>query len=78
MSEPQAGQAASSRSGEPGPGVAEETPVPLVGTVPFMRIRSVPASTDPQEEPPLRRAIRAGLLDAGVRGQAVAVLWARS
>jgi uncharacterized protein len=55
----------------------EETPVPLVGAVPFMRIRSIPASADPREEPPLRRAIRAGLLDAGVRGESVAVLWAR-
>lgn len=58
-------------------GGMEETPVPLVGSVPFMRIRSIPASADPQEEPPLRRAIRAGLLDAGVRGESVAVLWTR-
>jgi hypothetical protein len=42
-----------------------------------MRIRSVPVSADPREEPPVRRAIRAGLLDAGVRGESVAVLWAR-
>lgn len=55
----------------------EETPVALVGAVPFMRIRSVPASADTREEPPLRRAIRAGLLDAGVRGQPVAALWTR-
>lgn len=61
----------------PEPGAAEDTPVALVSAVPFMRIRSVPASTDSQEEPPLRRAIQAGLLDAGVRGEAVAVLWAR-
>ncbi len=58
-------------------GGIEETPVPLVGSVPFMRIRSIPASADPQEEPPLRRAIRAGLLDAGVRGESVAALWTR-
>ena len=58
-------------------GGIEETPVPLVGSVPFMRIRSIPASANPQEEPPLRRAIRAGLLDAGVRGESVAVLWTR-
>jgi hypothetical protein len=43
-----------------------------------MRIRSVPASADPQQEPPLRRAIRAGLLDACVRGETVGVLWTRS
>jgi uncharacterized protein len=55
----------------------EETPVPLVCAVPFMRIRSVPASLDASEEPPVRRAIRAGLLDAGVRGEPVATLWTR-
>lgn len=78
MSEPAAGRAASARSDAPGPGATKETPVALVSAVPFMRIRSVPANANPQEEPPLRRAIRAGLLDAGVRGEAVAVLWARS
>jgi uncharacterized protein len=55
----------------------EETPVPLADAVPFMSIRSIPASMDPREEPPIRRALRAGLLDAGVQGQSVAVLWMR-
>jgi uncharacterized protein len=61
--------------------VIDETPAGLVCGVPFMRIRSTPTSAKPEEESPLesplRRAIRAGLLDAGVRGQPVAALWTR-
>ena len=52
-------------------------PLALVSAVPFMRILSTPANIDPRQEPPTRRALRAGLLDAGVQGQSVAVLWAR-
>jgi uncharacterized protein len=57
--------------------VTEETPAGLVCGVPFMRIRSTPTNAKPEEESPLRRAIRAGLLDAGVRGEPVAALWTR-
>src|SRR5580704_4297193 len=78
MSEQTLRPAASGQSLAQGPDVIEETPVALVSAVPFMRIRSTQASASPEEEPPVRRAIRAGLLDAGVRGQPVAALWTRA
>ena len=44
----------------------------------FTRVLTSPAMPESDEQSPLRRAILAGLLDAGVRGQAVATLWVRS
>ena len=45
-------------------------------SLPFARVLTSPGGQDPQEQPPLRRAILAGL-DAGVRGSRVASLWIR-
>ncbi len=46
-------------------------------SLPFTRVLTSPASPDRQEQPPLRRAILAGLLDLGVRGAPAASLWIR-
>lgn len=46
-------------------------------SMPFTRVLSSPHSSDEAEQSPLRRAILAGLLDAGVRGVPVATLWVR-
>lgn len=48
-----------------------------VGSLTFTRVLSTPAVPNPAEESPLRRAILAGLLDAGSRGHPVASLWIR-
>lgn len=46
-------------------------------SLPFVRVLTSPAVGDSGEQSPLRRAILAGLIDAGVRGHAVASLWIR-
>jgi uncharacterized protein len=46
-------------------------------SLPFTRVLTSPGGPTPQDQPPLRRAILAGLLDAGVRGVPVASLWFR-
>lgn len=45
--------------------------------LPFRRVLTAPAAQDPQSESPLRPAILAGLLDAGVQQLPVAALWVR-
>ena len=49
----------------------------LLGSLTFTRVLTTPAVPDAGEESPLRRAILAGLLDAGSRGHSVASLWIR-
>ena len=46
-------------------------------SLPFTRVLTSPGTQDPEQQPLLRRAILAGLLDAGVRGAPVASLWLR-
>ena len=46
-------------------------------SLPFTRVLTSPGTQDPEEQPLLRRAILAGLLDAGVQGAPVASLWLR-
>jgi len=48
-----------------------------LGSLTFTRVLTTPAVPDAGEESPLRRAILAGLLDAGSRGHRVASLWIR-
>jgi len=48
-----------------------------LGSMHFARILSSPTNIDDEDQSPLRRAILAGLLDAGVRGIPVAALWVR-
>jgi DNA helicase HerA-like ATPase len=49
----------------------------LLGDLPFARVVTTPREDPGSGESPLRKAVLAGLLDAGVRHQSVACLWAR-
>lgn len=62
------------QSGRP---TATLTAAQILQRLSFTRVLTTPADPDPDQDSPLRRAILAGLLDAAVRGSAVASLWVR-